>query len=149
MYIPLKSPGIFTCWDGNPQVCRWLKLEGLVHVACVLRGYGWHHTPCCTSVYIVPHVCICTPYAPDEDETTVVHLSNEDLVNDYEDYSGEPTQMTSMHCLWRLAGGQIYSLLAHDPVCCNLIMHWWRQKDAAKFRRNVALHCSLRLTPQS
>ena len=50
--------------------------------------------PCCTSVYIVPHVCICTPHAPDEDETTVVHLSNEDLVNDYKDYSGEPSQMT-------------------------------------------------------
>ena len=33
---------------------------------------------------------------PSYAETTVVHLSNEDLINDYEDYSGEPAQTISI-----------------------------------------------------
>ena len=70
-----------------------------VHVVSVLRGYAWRHTPCCTSVYIVLHVCIfysaCTwrsPIRPKLRSCIWVMKSLSDLVNDSEDCSGEPAK---------------------------------------------------------
>ena len=66
----------------------------------VLRGYAWRHTPCCTSIYIVLHVCIlysaCTwqgSIRPKLRSCIWVTKSLSDLVNDSEDCSGEPAKV--------------------------------------------------------